>query len=76
MSRKQNYLTLATNASVDAGQPYPPGENFRPRPEEGHQLMRAFLGIKEAHLREALITLVEEVARSGNRLARNSKKTL
>jgi hypothetical protein len=64
MSRKQSFLTLITDAHVDGAQPYPPGENFRSQPEEGHRLMRAFLRIKEADLREALITLVEELARS------------
>jgi hypothetical protein len=64
MSRKQSFLTLTTDAYVVDGQPYPPGEGFQSRPEEGHRLMRAFLRIKEADLREALITLVEELARS------------
>jgi hypothetical protein len=35
--------------------------------------MRAFLTIKEARLREAIIILVEELARSDKRLAQNSK---
>lgn len=73
MSRKQSFLTLTTDAYVRGGQPHPPGENFRSQPEEGHRLMRAFLMIKEPHLREALVTLVEDLARSNSRLARNSK---
>jgi hypothetical protein len=55
---------LTPDASVDGGQPHPPAENFRSQPEEGHRLMRAFLRIKEPHLREALVTLVENLARS------------
>jgi hypothetical protein len=72
MSRKQSFLTLITDAYVDGGQ-NPPDENSRSRPEEGHRLMRAFLTIKEARLREAIIILVEELARSDKRLAQNSK---
>jgi hypothetical protein len=73
MSRKQSFLTLITDAYVDGGHPYPPGANFPSQPEEGHRLMRSFLTIKEARLREAIIILVEELARSDKRLARNSK---
>jgi hypothetical protein len=73
MSRKQSFLTLTTDAYVRGGHPHPPGENFRSQPEEGHRLMRAFLMINEPHLREALVTLVEDLARSNSQLARNSK---
>jgi hypothetical protein len=46
MSRKKSFLTLITDEHVDGGQPYPPGENFRSQPGEGHRLMRAFLRIR------------------------------
>jgi len=64
MSRKRRFLDLPADAYVDGEQPHPLGENSRSDPEEGHRLMRAFLRIKEAHLREALVAFVEELARS------------
>jgi hypothetical protein len=64
MSRKQSFLTLTAAADVGGEQSRPTGEISRSHPEEGHRLMRAFLRITEAHLREALVAFVEELARS------------
>jgi hypothetical protein len=50
------------DAHDGGGQPDGPGENSRPLPEEGHRLICAFLQIQEAHLREALVTFVEELS--------------
>jgi len=58
----RSFLTLTADAVVDGGQSGPFGENSRPHPEEGRRLMRAFLRIKEARLREALVNLVEELS--------------
>ena len=62
MSRKRSSLTLPVDAFVDGGKPDPLSDNSRPDPEEGHRLIRAFLRIKEARLREALATLVEKLS--------------
>ncbi len=63
MSRKRSVLTLPADAVVDVGQSGPFDENS-PHPEEGRRLVRAFLRIKEARLREALVALVEELSMS------------
>ena len=62
MSRKGSFLTLPKEAVVEGGQSGSFGENSRPDPEQGHRLMRAFLRIKDARLRDALVTLIEELA--------------
>ncbi len=62
MSRNRCSLTLPRDADVDGGQSGHFGENSRPNPEDGCGLIRAFLRIKEARLREALVTLVEELS--------------
>jgi hypothetical protein len=59
MSRKRSFLTLPKEVVVEGGQTGSFGENSRPDPEQGYRLMRAFLRIKEARLREALVTFVE-----------------
>lgn len=61
MSRKQRFLTLPR---IRKGDDLIVPENSRPLPEEGRRLMLAFLQIREAHLREALVTFAEELARS------------
>ena len=62
MARKETLSVGQAKASVDGGQRDFPGDHSRPDPEEGRRLMRAFLNIREAALREALIALVTEIS--------------
>jgi hypothetical protein len=62
MSSKLGFLIPPADAHNGDRQPDRSGENSRPLPEEGHRLICAFLQIKEAHLREALVTFVEELS--------------
>ncbi len=39
-----------------------PGDCSRPNPEQGHRLMRTFLSIREAALREAIVKFVNELS--------------
>ena len=52
-----------SDTRVNRGQTDPAASFSRPHPEEGHRLMRAFLSIREAALREAIITFVAEVSK-------------
>jgi len=63
MSKKYNSFTLAVDAVVAGGQSSHFTDTSRPHPEEGHRLIRAFLTIKDARLREAFIALVEELSK-------------
>jgi hypothetical protein len=73
MSSKLQLLTPPADEHDPGVQPDRPGENSRPLPKEGHRLICAFLRIKEEHLREALVTFVEELsncqAHSNNNVA-------
>jgi hypothetical protein len=62
MSSKLGFLIPPAHAHNGDRQPDRSGENSRPLPEEGHRLICAFLQIKEAHLRDALVTFVEELS--------------
>ncbi len=59
---KENFSTPPSNVDDDGGQGDPPRETSRPLPEEGRRLMRAFLRIEKASLREALVNFVEELS--------------
>ena len=61
--RKNKSLTLVIDEVGDGGQLSHLTDASRRCPEEGHRLIRAFLTIKEARLREALVFLVEELSR-------------
>jgi hypothetical protein len=62
MSRKQGFSDLAAKVYAGGAQPEAPEENSRPDPEEGHRLIRAFLRIKSAAAREAVISFVETLS--------------
>ena len=48
--------------SVNAGQLERFGNSTRPNPEQGHRLMRAFVSIRQAALREAIVKFVDELS--------------
>ncbi len=62
MARKETLSVGRGKASVDGGQRDFAGVHSRPDPEEGRRLLRAFLNIREAALREAVIALVTELS--------------
>ena len=45
------------------GQHHPAGASSRPTPEDGHRLIQAFMDVKQAALREAIIRLVTELSK-------------
>jgi hypothetical protein len=57
MARKGTFSVGQAKASVDRGKRDFAGDHSRPDPEEGRRLMHAFVNIREAALREALIAL-------------------
>jgi hypothetical protein len=64
MARKETFLVGQAKASVEGGQGDFAGDHSRPDPEEGRRLMRAFVNIREAALREALIALATALSTS------------
>ena len=62
MVRKELFSTGPAEASVRSLRGDPVWESARPSPEQGHRLMRAFLSIKEAALREAIVNFVTDVS--------------
>jgi hypothetical protein len=52
---------LADAPTID-GQRQRSGDSARPNPEEGHRLMRAFLSIEQAALRERIVNFVMELS--------------
>ena len=62
MAKQANFSVTPSDARVNRGQTDPARGFSWPDPEEGHRLMRAFLSIREAALREAIITFVAEVS--------------
>lgn len=63
MARKETFSVGQAKASVDGGQRDLARGHSRPDPEEGRRLMLAFLNIREAALREAVISLVTELSK-------------
>jgi len=62
MAQSEISLAGTEGASIDGSQLDRSGPSSRSKPEEGHRLMRAFLGIRQAGLREALVRLVTELS--------------
>ena len=62
MARKESFSVGQAKASVYGAQRDLIGVHSRRDPEEGRRLMRAFLNIREAALREAVIALVTELS--------------
>lgn len=62
MSTKRISLALAADAVVAGGQSNYFIDTSWSDPEEGRRMISAFLRIKEARLREAFVTLVEELS--------------
>ena len=62
MARKETSSVGQAKAFVDGEQRDLAKGHSRPDPEEGRRLMRAFLNIREAALREAVIALVTELS--------------
>jgi hypothetical protein len=50
------------DASIIDGQREASGDSARPNPEEGHRLMRAFLTIEQAAVRETIVNFVMELS--------------
>jgi hypothetical protein len=61
-AKQANFSVVPPDTRVKRGQTDPARGISWSDPEEGHRLMRAFLSIREAALREAIITLVAFVA--------------
>jgi hypothetical protein len=61
MAQIDTFSTGLADASIIDGQRERSGDSVRPNPEEGHRLMRAFLGIEQAALRETIVNLVMEL---------------
>ncbi len=62
MAQKETFLADPANAQMDGGQRDRSRHTSRPNPEEGHRLMRAFLTLRQAALREAVIKFVNELS--------------
>ncbi len=62
MTQNEIFLAGPEDASIDGGQLDRSGPSSRSNPEEGHRLMRAFLGVRQAGLRKALVNLVTELS--------------
>jgi hypothetical protein len=62
MSKKENFSAHSAGAFGDGGQRDLSRAQSRPLPEEGHRLIRAFLRIEKASVREALVNFVEELS--------------
>jgi hypothetical protein len=64
MAKKEAFTTGSSGASIDHdGQRDPAGASSRPTPEDGLRLIHAFLGVKQAALREAIIKLAAELSK-------------
>jgi hypothetical protein len=55
---------MASTVVVDGGNPNCLTDHSWPNPKEGRRLIRAFLAIKDAHLRGALVTFLEELSKA------------
>jgi hypothetical protein len=62
MAKQANLSVVPSDTRVNRGQTDQARGFSWSDPEEGHRLMRAFLSIREAALREAIITFVEFLA--------------
>ena len=63
MAQRETFSAgIAGDASVNAGQLERSGDSPRPSAEEGHRLIRAFLSIEHATLRDAIVNLVLELS--------------
>jgi hypothetical protein len=63
MANQANFSVVPSDTRVNRGQTDPARGFSWSNPEEGYRLMRAFLNIREAALREAIITFVAEVSK-------------
>lgn len=66
MVRKEVFSTDSEESSVRSLLADPPWDAGRLNPEQGHRLMRAFLNIEEAALREAIVNFVTDLSTLGN----------
>lgn len=62
MAQNETFSAGPAGAPLHGGQRDQSGHTSRPNPEEGHRLMRAFLSIRRAALREAVVNLVRELS--------------
>jgi hypothetical protein len=64
MTTKESFdpLDTSTRSSLSA----PLQSSFRPAPEEGVRLLRAFAGIRQPAHREAVVELAVKLARAAN----------
>ncbi len=61
MAQRETFPDTAGGA-IGGRQGDAPGDSSRPNPEQGHRLMRAFVSIRQAVLREAIVKFVEELS--------------
>ena len=62
MARGETFSSGPEVAPMNDGLPDRSRHTSRPNPEEGHRLMRAFLSLRQAALREAVINFVKELS--------------
>ncbi len=62
MAQSEISLAGTKGASIDGSQLDRSGPSSRSKPEEGHRLMRAFVSIRQAALREAIVKFVDELS--------------
>jgi hypothetical protein len=63
MAKKEPFSTSPSDARIKGGQRNPARASSRPTPEDGRRLIHAFMDIKQAALREAVIRLVIELSK-------------
>jgi len=64
MVKKEASSTGSSDAFIHHdGRRNPAGASSRPTPEDGVRLIRAFMNVKQAGLREAIIQFVEELSK-------------
>lgn len=61
MAQRETFLETARTA-IDGRPRHAPEDSSRPNPEQGHLLMRAFVSIRRAALREAIVEFVNELS--------------
>jgi len=64
MAKKGAFSTGSSDAFINhGGQRNPAGTSSRPTPEDGLRLIHAFMDVKQAALREAIIQFIVELSK-------------
>lgn len=62
MAQMETISVGIADASINDSQRERSGDSSRPNPDAGHRLIRAFLSIEQAALREAIVAFVVELS--------------